>query len=110
MIKRLKALVLWLESRFPEKVTVTAEAHALLRGDLDRAEREISTWIGEFAAVKARLTAVETAAVHKEAVQDLIAVVKALKDDVNALKTNLGWSNLGAKTEEIKAMLNGEVI
>lgn len=89
MIKRLKAVVTWLESRFPEKVMVK-------QADLD--------------AIHARIAVVEASAVHKEAVQDLIAVVKALKDDVTALKVNLGWGKSTEKAAEIQAMLNGEII
>lgn len=110
MIRRLKALVSWLESRFPEKVVVTAEHYRALSQDLDQAGREITTWIGEVSAVKARVAVVEASAVHKEAVQDLITIVKALKDDVTALKANLGWGKTAEVADLVRATLNGEEI
>jgi hypothetical protein len=110
VIKRLKAFVLWLESRFPEKVVVTAESYSLLSGDLERAEREITQVITTQAKHDVRLSALEVNSAHVNALKDLIAVVQALKNDVDAMKVNAGWSKLGAKGDELAAMLNGEVI
>ena len=56
-------------------------------------------------AVLKRLSVVETSAVHKDAVKDLVLAVKAYKDELAAMKVGLGLSRIG--DPEIKAMLNG---
>lgn len=55
-----------------------------------------------------RLSVVETNAVHKGAVNDLITAVKLLKDEYVSLKASLGMSRIGDAS--IRAMLNGEDI
>lgn len=110
MIKRLKAFVLWLESRFPEKVVVTAEHIARLEFSMADALRGMEGANAALGDHEQRLGKVESSAVHKDAVQDLITIVKALKDEVTAMKVNMGWNVKAAQQEEISAMLNGEVI
>jgi hypothetical protein len=105
----------WLEERFPKKLTVTLEDWNRRGYELDTAHEEIDILRGELADLKAshaatidRVGHLEASAVHKGAVSDLVAHVKAQKDELVALKANLGWSNRGAKGAEIEAMLNGE--
>ncbi len=110
MIKRLRTIVTWLESRFPEKMVVSAEAYGQQAESLDRVIDRAERLAVAHADYGLRLGKVEAAAVHKEAVQDLITVVKALQDDVTSLKASLGFNKMVQKQDEISAMLNGEVI
>ncbi len=110
MIKRLKALVNWLESRFPEKVVVSAERYTQFAADVEALADRVITVNSDLLHHGERLSKIEAAAVHKEAVQDLIRVVKALQDDVTSLKTSLGFNKMVQKQDDISAMLNGEVI
>lgn len=113
MISWLKEVVLWLESRFPEKVTVTAESYRNLSVGLDRSERGITCAVASLAAHEGRLSSLETKSAHVDAVKDVIVHVAALKSEVAAMKAAMGWSQPGEATikqQEIQAMLNGEVI
>lgn len=110
MISWLKQVVWWLEVRFPEKVVVTAVGYRALQLAIDHQEATIMNLLAESNDVVARLAKVEAAAVHKDAVRDLISVVTALKDEVTAIKANLGWQKPVDSNPELSAMLNGELI
>jgi hypothetical protein len=56
-----------------------------------------------------RLAKVESDAVHKGAVQDLINVVKQQQEEINKIKFGLGLDKV-MKPEEVLANLNGEPI
>lgn len=114
MVRLISRFARWLESRFPEKLVVSREDYTHLRASVNVVEAEVVMLKDEIAALTARLGAVETAAVHKGAVQDVIRVVEAVKTDIVALKANLGWSKPivegTEKAQELAAMLNGELI
>jgi hypothetical protein len=110
VIRALKRLVSWLDSRFPEKVVVTAAEYARLDESIQNVLRMVNSAETAVLVQGERLAAVESNSVHKDAVKDLIAVVQTLKNDVDAMKNNLGWSRPAEKTAELQAMLNGEVI
>jgi flagellar motility protein MotE (MotC chaperone) len=108
MIKLIVKLGKWLETRFPEKLYVTAESYeqihtelSMLRGQMQEAEQSL-------AKALERLSVVESNAVHKDAVKDLVEVVKAVKLEYSSLKASMGFTPI--KDEEIRAMLNGEQI
>jgi hypothetical protein len=104
MIQLIVRLGKWLETRFPEKVVVTLEKYGRLEYDIANCV-EKSTQID---LILTRLSVVETNAVHKAAVQDLITAVKDLKNEYVSLKASLGMARIG--DSDIKAMLNGEYI
>ena len=91
----------FLQTRFPEKVVVTAEDWITVTQfvanykDLEARVQNLET----------RLSVVESSAVHKGAVPDLVTAVKGYKDQVAALQVGLGLSRIGDM--EIQAMLNG---
>lgn len=95
MIRFLVKLGHWLDSRFPEKVVVTTASFEILVKDLR--------------AVQTRLDRMEKEAVHKDAVKDLVLVVKSVKDDFQSLKTSLGFNTRQANPE-LNAVLNGEYL
>ncbi len=101
MIRLLSKLVNWLEVRFPEKLVVTEADYR----ELTQSIQTCKALIPQVDAVLSRLSVIETNAVHKQAVQDLIVAVKALKDEYVSLKASLGMSRIG--DAEIRAMLNG---
>ncbi len=108
MIRLLVKMGKWLETRFPEKVVVTAESYeqihtelSMLRSELQEAQLSLSKSLD-------RLSVVESNAVHKDAVKDLVEVVKAVKLEYSSLKASMGFTPI--KDEEIRAMLNGEQI
>lgn len=87
MIKLLIKLGKWLETRFPEKHVVTP---------------------AEYVALLERVANLEANSVHKDAVKDLVLVVKAVKDEFQTVKTGLGLNS--PKASELMAMLNGHPI
>lgn len=115
MLRLLIRLGKWLDSRFPEKREVTIEAYdtiyrtlmahdaefSEIRAKLDTLERNLEPLVS-------RIGVVETSAVHKGAVADLVSAVKAIKDEFQSLKTSLGMGRIG--NAEIRALLNGEPI
>lgn len=125
MLRLLKRLVLWLEARFPEKLVVVRADYDALRTELDarykdltsltqRVDAELSILREDYkaheqgiAAVVDRVGRVEASAVHKGAVQDLVAVVKTMKDEYASFKTSMGFKTGMA---DLEAMFNGEPI
>jgi hypothetical protein len=88
MIRLLVKLGQWLEKRFPEKLEVSKTEYELLIQ---------------------RISTLEQAAVHKEAVRDVIQVVAQIKNDLSSLKTSLGFS-AGPEAAKIEAFLSGEPV
>jgi hypothetical protein len=121
MIRALVRFGKWLEARFPEKVVVTLRDYTVLADLVADSGTELDLLRSELRELKAnheatidRVGRVEASAVHKGAVQDLVAVVKVLQTELVALKANLGWSKPvledADKAREVQAMLNGEVL
>jgi len=116
MIRLMVKLGQWLDSRFPAKVTVTLKEYQALQSGQDARDVEVSmlrTQANETALslTKAleRLSVVESSAVHRGAVSDLVEVVKTLKDDYVSFKVSQGFTPK-AVNSELQAMLNGELI
>jgi hypothetical protein len=117
MIRLFVRLGKWLEVRFPAKFVVTAEAYAELKDSLACAKVEIDllrsdlkTLADSHNATVDRVSHVEASAVHKGAVGDLVGHVQALKNELTAIKANLGWNRVPTDRPELEAMLNGEII
>ena len=104
MIKLIVRLGKWLETRFPEKFVVTAERYNKLENDIAVCIEKTT----QIDLILNRLSSVETNAVHKGAVSDLITAVKTLKDEYVSLKASLGMARIG--DADIRAMLNGSPI
>jgi len=113
LIKFLVKLGQWLETRFPEKRVVTV-------ADYDHLQRRLRVLDNEIAMLRSelndgglslnkaleRLSQVESSAVHKGAVKDLVLEVKQLKDDYTSFKASMGFR----PNPELEAALNGEMI
>ena len=95
MIRLLVRLGAWLDARFPAKVVV-----------LESDYRELKSRVN---ALESQLIAIRIDAVHKDAVKDLVLVVKAVKDDLQSFKTSLGF-NTRPVNPELSAVLNGEYL
>jgi hypothetical protein len=85
MIRLLVKLGAFLDKRFPEKVVVA------------RADYE---------AITARLAALESKAVHVDAVKVVIGEVEKLKDEVASFKTSLGMNRTAEALPSPSAYLN----
>jgi len=117
VIRLLVRLGKWLDARFPAKLTVTMADYLGLVKSLERLEVEQSMHIEKLDELKLnynaavdRIAHLEASAVHKGAVNDLLAHVKAQKDELNSLKASLGWNVSAQKADELRAVLNGEPI
>lgn len=117
MIRLIVRLGKWLDARFPAKVVVTRADYEGLGAQISRLEVELSmltdrvgTSEASHAATIDRVAHLEASAVHKGAVSDLVQHVKEQKDELTAIKANLGWQPNSAKASELSAMLNGEMI
>ena len=113
MIRLLKKLVLWLESRFPEKVVVLAEDYTVLKArifaldaEINHLREELKIASSSIEVAVSRLGVVESSAVHKDAVKDLVLATQAIKDEFTSLKASLGMNKV--INSDIQAMLNGE--
>lgn len=95
MIRLLVRLGKWLDSRFPAKVVVLESDYRELR------ER--------MSGMESQMLALRKEAVHKDAVKDLVLVVKSVKEDFQSLKTSLGF-NARQVNPELSAVLNGEYL
>jgi len=104
MIRLLVKLGQWLDARFPEKIEVSLEAYNTLKEDI----QVCKNLAANMDVVIKRLSVVEANAVHKDAVQDLITVVKSLKDEYVSLKVSLGMNRIA--DSDIQALLNGTPI
>lgn len=113
LIKLLVKLGHWLETRFPEKRVVSVSDYENLHKRLKAIDAEVSmcrsslsdTTLSLNKALE-RLSQVESAAVHKGAVRDLVIAVADLKTDYQGFKTSLGFR----PNPELQAALNGEII
>lgn len=94
MIRTIVRLGAWLDTRFPEKVVIKISDYKAL--------------LENICVLEMRLSAIEKASVHKDAVKDLVLVVKSVKDDFQSLKTSLGFSRQA--NPELNAVLNGEYL
>lgn len=110
MIRLIVRAAKWLDSRFPEKVTVTAENYkalneeiAVLRSQLKDNSLSLNTLIN-------RLSVVESNAVHKEPVSIALKELDKLKSDYTSFKASMGFNKLGETNPEIAAMLNGQYL
>lgn len=95
MIRLLVKLGQWLDARFPAKVVVLESDYKELRERMSGLESQIISLRKE--------------AVHKDAVKDLVLVVKSVKEDFQSLKTSLGFS-AQLVNPELTAVLNGEYL
>ena len=99
----------WLDQRFPEKLVVRAEEYLGLHEEVTQLRSVLNDTALSLNKALERLSVVESNAVHKGAVSDLVIAVKMLKEDYASFKAN----TLGAKPlsdMDIKAMFNGEDI
>jgi len=94
MLRLLVSLGRWIDARFPERIEVTKLDYDALHARLG--------------ALEAKLEDVQKAAVHKDAVRDVIAVVKQVKDDIQSFKTSLGFNR--PANPDLAAVLNGEYL
>ncbi len=114
MIRLLVNLGKWLEARFPERRTVTLNDYNALWHEIGAIEtntasfKDFEALKAKLGALEAKLEAVQSQAVHKDAVRDVIEVVRLMKEDFQSFKTSLGFSR--QNSPEINAMLNGEYI
>ena len=112
MIRMLVKLGHWLETRFPEKVTLALSDYEGLKNKLSGQDAELGLLRAKLDMLEAniepivsRLSVVEVNAVHKGAVQDVLTAVDALKNEYVSLKASLGMAVIQDKG--IKALLNG---
>lgn len=104
MLRWLIKLALWLDRRFPEKLVVKLSDYVELKAQLEA----LLPLLPQVETLVSRVSVLETSAVHKGAVQDLVGVVAQVKDEVASLKTSLGFNRIGDAS--IRAILNGEPI
>lgn len=116
MVRFLVKLGQWLDSRFPAKVTVTLRQYEALQSCQDNLATEVSMLRSELNdrtlslnKILDRLSVVESSAVHKGAVSDLVEVVKTLKDDYISYKVSQGFTPK-AVNHDLSAMLNGQYL
>jgi hypothetical protein len=113
-MRLLTKLVSWLDRRFPEKVIITLALYDALYERQGQIHAEISTIRSlveqhEMGLAKTleRLSVVESNAVHKGAVQDLVIAVKAMKEDYATFKANVLGGNKASTDADINALFNG---
>lgn len=105
MIRLLSKLVKWLESRFPEKVIVLESDYRELKSRV--VELEIT--LAAHSDLVSRIELIESSAVHKAAVVDLVNLIAIMRDDLASFKTSIGFRTQ-ASNDELQAVLNGEAI
>jgi prefoldin subunit 5 len=115
MIQMLIKLGKFLEQRFPKKVLLVEADYNALRAKVEGLDAELQLLradlkesVNSVEVAVSRIGAVETAAVHKEAVKTVISEIQKVKDEFASLKTSLGFSR--QPPPEISMMLNGEPI
>lgn len=116
MIRAIVKLGQWLDSRFPAKVIVTADSFLeLQRKQVDfassvvRLHNYVDSLVEKMNTLENRMRVVESNAVHKGAVQDLVTITTQLKDDYTSFKASMGFVAKEARPE-LTAMLNGEYL
>lgn len=92
MKKFLRAALAWMERKFPDQLVVTHEAYNALQARLGALEMTVAL--------------VQSQAVHKDAVRDVIAVVTQVKDDIASFKASLGFHR--AANVDPTAVFSGE--
>lgn len=105
----------FLMTRFPEKRVVTVTEYEALRQRIASLDAEISglrsqlndTSLSLNTAIS-RIGTLEAHSVHKGAVQDLVDVIRQVKDEMASLKAGLGMNRVG--DADIRALLNGEPV
>jgi hypothetical protein len=116
MIRLLVKLGAFLDKRFPEKRVVLAKDYDALLSRIEaldielseiRKKAELAVSSGEIAV--SRLCTLEASAVHKNAVRDLVLVVKDVKEEFTSLKASLGMTAHAAGAD-LSHMLNGEYL
>lgn len=96
----------WLMTRFPEKRVVTVENYMSLHTELSELRSVLNDNVSSLNKALERLSVVESNAVHKGAVSDLVNAVKVLKEDYATFKANT-LGNKPLTEEDINAMFNG---
>jgi len=109
MIRLLVKLGKWLDSRFPAKVVVTQKQFEAMHTELSMMRGTLSDVDLSLNKVLERLAVVESSAVHKGAVSDLVEVVKTLKADYVSFKVSQGFTPQ-AVNHDLSAMLNGQYL
>lgn len=106
MIRLIVKLGAWLDRRFPAKVVVTAQQYEQLHTELSMVRGQMADTQASLDKALSRLSVVESNAVHKGAVQELVKVVEELKTEQMSFKASLGFTP--RVNSEIQAMINGE--
>lgn len=101
------AVANWLDRRFPEKVVVTANAYMSLHGEISMIRQMVENHELSLNKSLERLSVVESNAVHKGAVSDLVIAVKTLKEDYATFKANTLGGGKPITDAEINALFNG---
>lgn len=117
MIRAFVNLGKWLEQRFPEKVVITLESYnslvqsnSSLQAEMSMLRQQVADLALSVDKANERLSVVESSAVHKGAVADMLAVLAQLKDDYTSFKASMGFTYKRQGSNEIQALLNGEYL
>lgn len=106
MIQMLINLGKWLEQRFPKQVVLVEQDYQQLKKRIqDLEDRYIAV---EELTLKIRM--IETTAVHKEPVQELIKAMAQMKAEIVSLRAGLGITASATSPEAMETMLNGAFI
>lgn len=100
----------WLDRRFPEQIVVKAEQYFGLHEEMSQLRSELKDAQLSLTKALERLSVVESNAVHKGAVSDLVIAVKTLKEDYATFKANTLGGNKPLTEAEINALYNGEYL
>ena len=106
-MRLLTKLASWLDRRFPEKVLVTAVQYHNLHAEISTIRTLVENHDMSISKTLERLSVVESNAVHKGAVQDLVIAVKAMKEDYATFKANVLGGNKASTDADINALFNG---
>src|ERR1700685_92627 len=107
MVKLIVKLAKWLENRFPEKLVVKAEQYYALNEEVSMLRNELKDAQLSLTKALERLSVVESNAVHKGAVSDLVIAVKTMKEDYATFKANTLGGNKPLTEEDMNEMFNG---
>ncbi len=110
MIRLIVRAAKWLESRFPEKVVVTAENYKALNEEIAVLRSQLNDNTLSLNTVLNRLSSVESNAVHKEPVAIALKELDKLKSDYTSFKASMGFNRIAETNPEIAAMLNGQIL
>ena len=101
------AVANWLDRRFPEKTIVTVENYMSLHTELSMLRSLLVDMKPQLDKLNERMSVVESNAVHKGAVSDLVIAVKTLKEDYATFKANTLGGGKPITDAEINALFNG---